>query len=54
MVKTVDRSCSESHGEAHSPEESLQDGFPEGTIDEGLDNKTAGPQPGAAVGMVQL
>lgn len=54
MIKTVDRNCSGSHGEAHSPEESLQDGFPEGMIDKGLENKAAGPQPGAAVGMVQL
>lgn len=41
VTKTVDRSCSGSHGEAQSPEESLQDGFPEGMTDKGLENKAA-------------
>lgn len=44
VFKTADRSCSGSHGEACSPEASLQDGFLEGTIDEGLENKAAGRQ----------
>lgn len=54
VIKPVDRSCSGSYGDARSPEESLQDGFPEGMIDKGLENKATGPQPVAAVGMVQL
>lgn len=54
VIKTADRSCSGSYGDTRSPEESLWDGFPEGTIDEGLENKAAGPQPVATVGMVQL
>jgi len=54
VIEGTDRSCSGSHGEAHSPEEFLQDGFLEGTTDEGLENKATGPQPVATVGMVQL
>lgn len=51
VFKTADRSCSGSHGEACSPEASLRDGFLEGTIDEGLENKAAGHQPVETMGM---
>lgn len=54
VFKTADRSCSGSHGEACSPEASLQDGFLEGTIDEGLENKAAGHQPVETMVMAQL
>lgn len=47
LIKTSERSCSGSHGEVQSPEESRQDGFPGGTVHEGLKNKAADPQPAA-------
>lgn len=47
LIKTSERSCSGSHGEGQSPEESWQDGFPGGTAHEGLWNKAADTQPAA-------